>query len=222
MCSSNYLKYISTIFLILGAFSACRFFESTKPEATPDDLVETNSTVPFTVKEPDNFETVAIVKTMTDNGDDETVSTFRFAKRGVSRYLEFDSGIAVLTVDSGERFRIDLQNKTFSKLTGNGMQAIPDDIETFLTNEWLYENSNASFEALPNEGNLKRFKVVTENKNSEIVVSFDESLGLITKQQFIEIVGEKPIPKYSFELTKFKKPADAKYFQIPPGFELRK
>ena len=79
----------------------------------------------------------------------------------------------------------------------------------------------SDFEEVGRDGSVIQYKVrVNEGSASEMVVFYDQTIGLPVKQEFYSIEGETRTLQYSFELRGFKTEADESVFQI--GKEFRK
>jgi hypothetical protein len=79
----------------------------------------------------------------------------------------------------------------------------------------------SDYDEVHRDGSVIQYRVrVNDGSASEIMVFYDQSIGLPVKQEFYSIDGEARTLQYSFELRDFKTDVDASVFQI--GREFRK
>ena len=217
-------------FLLLCA-SSCSLWRanqngSPSPAATPGAAPETDGAIPFSTLEPPVYQTEIVSQIFTINGDKTERKIFA-ARSGARRVTIFNFG------EKDETARIESENgSVFSVHHGKKIYAAASDAAAspvsaeaagndFLTAEWLNQKSGAAFENLGTENNLTKFRVRlggAENKNSEILVYFDEALKLPVRQEFYNSLGEQKNLFLSVELKNFKTEAGENLFQVPGDY----
>ena len=123
--------------------------------------------------------------------------------------------------DSGKTIFFDKENKTFRETqnVSNGISSSDETLE-FLTTEWLNRKTGASFEKLQTENNLTNYRVrLGDSINSEIILTYNETLKMPVKQDFYSISGEQKILTMTVELKNFQTSADEKLFVLPQDYK---
>ena len=168
------------------------------------------SKFPFRTKEPESFQ-CEIVETA-----GESVRRKRLAKKGTWRRIDFDPGEkthhAVLQTD--KEYVIDVARGAYAEsAAGSGGQF------SELTNELLNNFRHADFEETAREGNIIRYTVrPVDSEASEIVVHYDESIGMPVKQEVFSTAGEARTLQFLVELINFRSEPEADAFAIPAFF----
>lgn len=215
MFSSNSAK-IFFVFALLFC-QACGVWRGQTDQApTPAPFVaeDVKSPIPFSTKEPNVYQTEIVV---TANGVEDVTFTARNETDRLTVYnFQTESETAVLKLGENQTFLIAPQRKIYAlEEFGDGIEAAND----FLTAELLNRKTDARFETLGAENNLARYLVSFEDaRNSEIIVSVDERIGLPVKQEFYSIGGGQKILTYAVELRNFNSQTDAKFFEIPKDY----
>jgi hypothetical protein len=219
MFSSNLTKF----FIIFATFfllsSACRYWESGNsgdPSPTPFVSDELQSEIPFATKEPEQFQTEIVVSA---NGTER--KTF-VARNGTKRRYDFNFGAKnqVINLQTDKIYLILPEKKIYAESDSIKGLAEVGDWSNFLTTEWLSEKRNAQFEKLETSENLTKYRVKLDESNiSEIIISFDETLGLPVKQEFFSVDSEQRILNYAVELKNLRLQTDESLFAVPTDFK---
>jgi hypothetical protein len=223
MISSNYIKLFAVLFALMVFSSSCRVWKTGSDTAdTARPPGKTESTAPFSTKEPKVFQTKVVVTTFLDGT--ETRKKYFIAKNGEAVYIAFNHGekneSAVLRDTDGKRSILDFKNKTFRETGENGTASATDSLRKFLTTKWLNEKSAVKFDDLGPDGGLKKYRVTFEGtKTSESLIFIDDKLNIPMKQEFYSGSGDKRILTYSVELSDFKAQPEDKWFKLPDGYK---
>jgi len=213
MFSSNQLKIV---FLAGALFaSACGFWHKPDAAASPPFVAaELKSTIPFSSKEPDSYQTEIVVTA--NNAEDRTFAARDKEKRLIIFNFQAESEISVLQLGAGQSFLIAANRKIYAENEKGGRSENTSD---FFAAEWLSQKTDAQFEALAAENNLVRYRVsLDETKNSEIIVFVDTQIALPVRQEFYSVKdGEKRL-NLTMELRNFSAQPDAKLFEVPKDF----
>jgi hypothetical protein len=215
MFASNFTKFFLFFALIFSLFSGCGFrqpgAEMNSP-ATPAVSEELKSGIPFSNKEPEQFQAEIVV---TAGG---AARRGFVARNGAARRWDFNFGAKnqLTALHTDKNYLILPARKIYTE-NASPEAAASDDWTNFLTTEWLNEKRDASFEKLEPAENLTRYRVrLDDGGASEIFVYVDETLGLPVRQEFYALGGEQKTLVYSFELKNAKLETDANLFAIPP------
>jgi hypothetical protein len=210
MFLSNPAKSFLASLLLLSSTAGCGLLRSN--ENTAGSIVEEpTSRFPFKTKEPENFQ-CEIIETA-----GETVRRKRLSKKGTSRRVDFDPGEeehrAVLQTD--KEYLINIGRGIYAENTS----ASAGGQFSELTNELLNTFHRSEFEETGRDGSLVRYIVRSaDSEMSEIVVHYDESIGLPVKQEFFSIEGGGRTLQFTVEIINFKSDLDADIFSIPTGY----
>ncbi len=216
MFSSNSAR-IFFVFALLFC-QACGFWRGQNGATTspaPFAAEEIKTAIPFSTKEPDVYQTEIVVSA---NGVEDVTFTARNETNRLTVYnFQTESETAVLKLGENQTFLIAPQRKIYAlEEFGN------DSVETandFITAELLNRKKDAGFETLDAENNLARYRVSFDDaRNSEIIVTVDEKIGLPVKQEFYSIGGANKILTAIVELKNFSLKTDAKFFEIPKDY----
>jgi hypothetical protein len=216
MFSSTSIK----IFLVFVSFicQACGFWRGqtdATPSPTPFVAEELKSAAPFSTKEPGVYQTEIVV---TANGVENVTFT---ARNEMKRLTIFDFRTeletAVLELGENQTFLIAASRKIYAEKESAG--SVVETAADFLTGELLNQKNEARFESLGAENNLARYRInLNDARNSEIIISVDEKIGLPIKQEFYRIGGEGKILASAVELRNFSLQTDAMFFEIPKDY----
>ena len=217
MFSSNFTKFFAFSVLSLLLFSSCRFASNTpdaKSSALPTVADDLKSEVPFSTKEPEQFQAEMVV---TAGGTERR--TF-IARKGAARRYDFNFGAKnqVTALHTDKNYLLSPALGIYAETAG--AQALTtDDWTSFLTTEWLNEKTRASFEKLETVGKLTKYRVLLgDSPSSEVFVYVDETFGLPVKQEFYS-TGEPKTLTYTFELKNLKFQTDENLFLVPAEFK---
>ena len=217
MFSSNLTKSFAFFALILTFFSGCRFWqnaENSNSPAAPPVSDELKSEIPFSTKEPEQFQAEIVVTA------NETERKTFIARNGANRRYDFNVGAKnqLTNLQTDKNYLILPAEKIYAEneATQSGGS---DELADFLTTEWLSEKREAVFEKLETAGNVTKYRVrLGDGAASEIYVYVDEISHLPVKQEFYT-AGEQKTLVYSFELKNLKLEAEEKLFAVPADFK---
>lgn len=222
MLSLNSAKVLSVTFFALTLFSACRLWQKAESETpsspTPFVAEEIKSEIPFSTKEPENFQAEFVVTT-----NDKEDKTFA-ARKGGNRRYDFNFGEKnqfsdVQTADN-KNFLIFKDKKIYAENYNNAAAQTAENPFDFLTTEWLNQKTNAKFSNIGAENGLAKYRVILgDNQNSESIIWVDEKIGLPVKQEFYNTGGEQNTLNFTFEMKNFKPQADTSLFEIPQNYK---
>jgi hypothetical protein len=209
MFLSNPAKsFLASLFILIST-AGCGFVGSEENDSAP--VVDgPKSKIPFRTKEPESFQ-CEIVETAGDS-----VRRIRLAKKGTWRRIDFDPGEkthrAVLQTD--KEYVIEFARGAYAEsAAGSGGQF------SELTHELLNNLRHAEFEESAREGSIIRYTVrPADSEASEIVVHYDESIGMPVKQEFFSTAGEARTLQFLVELINFRTEPDADAFAVPAVF----
>lgn len=215
MFLSNPAKSFPAYILLLLATTGCGFLQ-TSENKQPTQLPVIKSRVPFATKEPENFQCEIVVTT------GETTRRTRLARIGSRRRIDFDFGErnqrAVLNND--KEYLIGADDKIYAEKTAKVGAASTDAQFSELTSELLNRGERAQFEEIGREQSIIRYKVRLEDgKSNEIIIYFDELIGMPVKQEFFALNGEERTLQYAVELLNFRTDVDESLFAIPAEFQ---
>jgi hypothetical protein len=214
------LKNFKIILIICAAiFSASCGSCSTPQNTNINSFIaeEIKTGIPFSTKEPDVFQTDIIV---TANGAERKYS---LARNGKNRLIIFNRGAknetSLLQTEDGKSFIINAANKTYTENISGG-NSISNDLNQYLTTEWLNQRTEAAFTNLGTENGLTKYQVkLAESDNSEIVIYFDENLQMPVKQEFYAVSNGQKTLTFTVEMKNFKTQTDENLFAIPNDFK---
>ncbi len=220
------MKSYKFLFALLFLFCSvsCSFWQTA--ENTNSNALkisdEAKTEIPFESKEPENFQTEIVITNFL-NGE-KTETNYFFARSGNKTLTVFNRGekseTAVLS-DGAKTYLLKNENKTFieNQNISNGVSASDETLE-FLTTEWLNRKTGAGFEKLQTENNLTNYRVrLGDSTNSEIILTYDETLKIPVKQEFYSISGEQKTLTMTVELKNFQTAADEKLFILPQDYK---
>jgi outer membrane lipoprotein-sorting protein len=214
MFLSNPAKSFLACILLLFLVGGCGFLET--GENKPVLIVpETKSRIPFKTKEPETFQCEVVVTT-----GDATRRTL-LARKGERRRIDFDPGEkdqrAVLR--SEKEYVLAFDKKIYAEKAAPTGPISADAQFSELTSELLTRGERAEFEEIGREGSIVKYVVHLEGgEANEILVYFDEAIGLPVKQEFLTISGAERTLQYSVEIVNFRTDVDESLFAVPAGF----
>ncbi len=212
MNSSNKIVISQLLLAIILLFSSCSYFK-TKQSETTAPIVQTRATTPFVVREPANYQ--CEVNIVSYSGEEKNLEKYFIASMNGARYILFPSNIASLVDAEKGRFRIDNDNKTYSRVDSYGGG---DEIERFVSNRWLNEQVESRFEKIGEDNEVETYRIERRNGRDSILAYYDKKKQLVVKQEFYSKEGDQEMLLYSFEIVNIREPADAKLFELPAGY----
>ncbi len=220
MLSSRSAKFLVICFLLPTFFSACFLRQNASgemPSPTPFVVEELKSNVPFSNKEPENFQAEFIVST--GGAEDKTFA----ARRGEKQIFTYNFGkknqFSVLRSGDGKSLPFIKDKKVYVENSAANLALAMENPFDFLTTEWLNQKSDAKFERLGEEnGSTKYRAILGERSKSEVLIWIDEKISLPVKQEFYSVNGDQKMLTATFEMKNFAPQADDNLFEIPKDF----
>jgi len=214
MFLSNTGKSFLAAALISTIFGGCGFFKGII-ERSPTAGPTTKGGIPFVVKEPEVFQ----AEFVSTSGDSSTVS-FYARKGGNWRFdTAFNSPDSVSLVKTDKMYSISRANKTYSEIpTGQGVSPEPD-FFIDMTHALLKQPNNVKFEEAGRNGTIAKYKVtIGDSSVSEAIIYFDESAGMITREEFMSGSDQGSPSAFVFEMRNLKMEVDDSVFAIPADY----
>ncbi len=224
MFSSDFIKNFAVFALVLLIFSSCRTAPQNggeSPVQTPP-IVESNSRIPFSNKEPDSFQ--AEVFTVGDTLNER--KTF-VARSGEKKRYDFDFGTKrqLTWLQNEKNYLLLPENKIYAEKTSAVM--LNADVSEFLIGV-PPGAVEANFERIGTEDNTVIYRISPSAGAAEILIYVDETKGLPVRQEFYSVEGEQKKMTFRMEIRDLKIPADENLFVVPSDYrrvseaELRK
>jgi hypothetical protein len=199
--------YAAVLFsLILAGCSS----SGVEQNSTSIPIPPRKSDLPFSTREPDVFQVDIVIKT----GDRERLVSI--AREGSKRRVTYDVG----TDDQRTVVRTDKEYLLFAKRRAYVERELSSAApQSELGSYLLITRPRAEFEEVGREGTVVQYKaVINESGASEVVIFYDEAIGMPVKQEFYSTRGDDRKLRYSVELRNFKTSVDVGAFEIPSGF----
>ena len=170
------------------------------------------SEFPFSIREPEVFQTELVIRT------GETERRMLIARNGNLRRIDFDLGTdnhrAVLITD--KEYLLFFKRMVFEE---HAMSSNAASLYEPLTAQMLNARDYASFEEMKRDGQVVEYRArLNESSNSDVLIFFDEKIGMPLKQEFYSIEGDQRTLQYSVELRDFRTEVDELTFRVPPDF----
>ncbi len=210
MFLSNSTSSFLAAFIILISSAGCSLRTSENVSAPTTELPKNR--FPFSTKEPDTFQ-CEITETA-----GTVVRRKRIAKKGTWRRVDFDFG------ESGQRavlqtekeYILDIDRGRYAENIG---AAGTGDQFAEITHGLLNLGQPSDFEEIGREGSMISYVVrPAETSASEIIVQFDESIGLPVKQQFYSIDSTGRTLQLNVELSGCESDPDPEIFSVPSNW----
>jgi len=213
MFLSNPVKIFHAVWPLLIVLTGCSLWRS-DPNPTTTLASSPASEFPFAVAEPEIFQAEMVIRV----GENER--HILVARNLNQRRIDYDVGTdhqrAVLITD--KEYLLSFKRKEYTERPLTSELA---SIDSSLTGHLMNARDYSDFEEVGRDGSVIQYKAhVNEGSASEIMIFYDQSIGLPVKQEFYSIEGEARTLQYSFELRGFKTEVDESVFQI--GKEFRK
>ena len=191
-------------------FAGCSLWRSNE-NTTSFTASQPRTELPFSTREPEVFQADVVVRT----GDVER--TISLARDGTKRRIDYDPDTdqhrALLVTD--KEYTIDFRSKRLTASEPSPAGSAQNELLAHL----LHVRNFTEFEEIGREGNAVQFRArINERKASEVIIFFDESIGLPVKQEFYSLESDQRLLRYTVELRNFKKKVDAGVFDVPVGF----
>lgn len=223
MFSENSRKILTAAAISLIFFSACRLWQQKENEVSNTNSSppsEISVALPFSNKEPENYQAQIITRSFAD--DEQSERKIFIARHGNKRLTVFNQGekseIALLNLDDGASFSIDNEKKIYTENKSSAAVS-ENELNDFLTTEWLNAKTSANFENLGTENNLTKFRVrLGQSDNSEILIYVDANLKIPVREEFYKVSGEQKTMTFSVEIKDFKSQTDENFFVLPKDY----
>src|SRR5688572_12044689 len=204
MFLSNPAKILNATFILSFFFAGCSLWQRDENPTTTFALPSRNE-FPFATREPEIFQ----VEIVSRAGDIER--RMAVARNGDQRRVDYDVGSenhrALLTTDKEYVVFFKRMIYTERPLSASGPPG--DETASHLLNTRDYTD----FAELGREGSVVRFRArINESAASDVVIFFDEAIGLPVRQEFYKVSGEDRELKYSVELRNFRTEVDTAMF----------
>ncbi len=221
MLSINQFKF----FLVFALFAcqACGFWQSGTDTNSASSLFsteETKSEIPFSTKEPDVYQ-AEIVLINYNNGEKQERKIF-VARNGEKLRYDYESKISFLQLSTGEKFSIHTGKKIYVESRADAGSPAPqsENVQDFLSSEWLNTKAEARFENLGAENGLIKYRVVlADSQASEVLIYVDENYKIPVKQEFYSTNGERKNLVFAMEVRNLKLQTDENLFQLPMDYK---
>jgi outer membrane lipoprotein-sorting protein len=220
MISFNFIKFLGVCAFALAISSACRFWQKgvgETPAPTPFVAEELKSEIPFSTREPENFQVEIVI---TAGGAENKIFT---ARSGNSRRFDYDSGAKnqVSFLQTDKNYLMLPGKKIYTENVPDGFAA-SENWTDFLTVEWLNAKTDVKFSSEGKENNLAKYRAVfgeAENAKSESLIFIDENANLPVRQEFYSVSGEQKTLTMTVELKNLKFEAEAELFAVPKDYK---
>ena len=211
MFLSTPVKVFHAACFLTITFAGCSLWRSNE-NSSVTFAPQPKSEYPFVAREPEIFQTELIVRT------GETERRMFVARNGDMRRIDFDVGTdnhrAVLIKD--KEYLLFFKRKIYEEraMTSNAA-AVHEPLTAHLLNIRDY----AIFDEINRDGSVVEYSArVNDSSSSEVLIFFDESIGLPIRQEFYSIEGDQRTLQYSVELRDFRTQPDAGLFVVPENF----
>src|SRR5215213_4365928 len=156
MFSSNLTKFFALAVLSFLLFSGCRWRQNTgdtDSSAVPPVSDDLKSEIPFSTKEPEQFQAEIVVTA------NETERKTFIARSGANRRWDFNFGAKnqLTSLQTDKNYLLSPARRIYTETVAGGAQT--DEWAACLTTEWLSEKQEASFEKLGTAENLTKYRV---------------------------------------------------------------
>jgi hypothetical protein len=211
MFLSTPAKIFHAAWLLSIVLAGCNLWRSNENSAVTF-ASEPKSEYPFSTREPDPFQAEIVIRT----GENER--RISIARSGNMRRMDFDpesdNHHAVLMTD--KEYLLFFKRKVVEE---HALATNATELYEPLTAPILNLRDYASFNEINRDGSVVEFSArLNDSANSEVLIFFDEAIGLPVKQEFYRIEGDERTLQYSVELRDFRREVDGAMFQIPSGF----
>jgi outer membrane lipoprotein-sorting protein len=213
MFLSNPVKIFHAAWIFSIVFAGCSYWRSDQNAQTALPSSPT-SAFPFSLRAPEIFQAEIVIRT----GENER--QIFVARSGDRRRIDYDVGTgnhrAVILTD--KEYLLSFKRKEFSE---RPLSENLSSVDATLTGHLLNVHHFSDLEEVSRDGSVIQYIArMNDSASSEVMIFFDQTIGLPVKQEFYAIEGETRTLQYTFELRGFKTDIDDSVFQI--GKEFRK
>lgn len=208
--SKNWLGFVVLALVLSG----CAWWNGgSKPEPVTSEPI---SDIPFSTREPDAYQAFMI----TTSGSLEEKRFF--ARKGNKWRLDLYDGDQARSgiIESEGRFLVDHRRKSFTAVEATAKTGGDPDFLQEMTLELLRQHKYTRFEDLGIDGSVRKYRAVVGGSDaSAAMIYYDESIGLIVRQEFIEQGESGGSVHFKFELRDLKLDVADDTFKIPDGYK---
>ena len=210
MLLSTPVKICVAALCLSPIFAGCSLWRSNDNTAS-FAASQSRNELPFATREPDVFQCEFVIRT------GETERRITLARDGLRRRIDYDTGTdehrAVLI--TSKEYLLYFKPKRYEERELSGGGGSGDSLLSHL----LHMRDFTEFEEVKRDGSVVQFRArINESDSSDVIVFFDEAIGLPVKQEHYSLEGDKRTLRYSVELRNFRKEVDPGVFEIPAGF----
>lgn len=208
---SNPVKIFHTACFFCLFFTGCGLWRGNQNSAVTF-ASPSASEYPFTTREPDVFQTELVVRV----GENER--RMFIARDREKRRIDYDVGTddhrAVLVTD--KESLVYFKRRVYRETPIAAASALKFEP---LTAHLLNKRDYAAFDEVGRDGSVVQFRAkINQSDASDVLIFFDESIGLPVRQEFYSIDGGQRTLQYSVELRGFRAEAGADLFLVPKTF----
>lgn len=217
MFLSNPAKKYLTLIVVSFVLYGCGWRQNNENTMVPV-IAEPKSDIPFSAKEPDEFQADIV------RSSDTQADVSFYARKGTNWRYDFfvteEKRFSKLHTD--RNYSINHQARVYAEESIGGAVSNPPDFLRDLTQSLLHKRAYAKFEEIGREGNIRKYRVrIGDPPTGEAVIHFDESFGLIVKQEFNATGAQATstaLPYFRFELSNVSLEVHDSVFEIHKGF----
>ena len=214
MFLSNPAKIFHAVCVVSVVFSGCSLWRGNENAqvSVPAEMKNEN---PFATREPDVFQTQIVIRS---GGTERRMFLARdHDKRRIDYDVDTDNHRAVIFSD--KQYLLFFKRRSYSEQLLSAVTA-PAEYES-LSSQMMTRRDYSKFDEVDRKGTIVQYRArINESPVSEVMIFFDETIGLPTKQEFYSIAGDQRTMQYSMELSDFRLEADPELFRVPPEFRL--
>ena len=213
MFLSNPAKFFPALILISSIFGGCGFFKSYIDRTPPE-----KGNTPFSVAEPEVFQGEFV----SSSGENSTSSFY--AKKGEDWRFDtaFGTENSKSVVKTDKLYSISHKKKIYAEMPPAQYQSSDPEFVGDLTFGLLKQVKYTRFEEAGRDGKVVKYKAwIGDNAASEALIYFDESVGMIVREEFTSLKGQtdsSPGPAFVFEIRNLQLSVDDSVFAMPAGY----
>lgn len=211
MFLSTPVKILNATIVLSLFFAGCGLWRRDENRANSFVLPRKNE-LPFSSREPETFQADLVIRTA------ETERRIRIARSGQKRRIDYDPATdnhrVVIITD--KEYVVSVKKKTY---TERALSSGSGSTETDLASTLLNVRDYTEFDEIGRDGKVVQFRAtINESVLSEVLISFDEAIGLPVKEEFFSVEGAERKLRYSVEVQSFTTEFAPAVFEIPAGF----
>lgn len=209
MFLSNRQPLILSTALLVLAIMGCSWFKSDSPDLSATPKIEDKKNLyPFETREPEIFSGDLFV-----TGGETGTRTSYARKNGKWRFDIYDGAEPSVSRIQGEKLvQLEHSSKTFAEIP-QGAVGEPPSFVADMNALLLSSGEHAKFEKTGTAGSIETYMATLPDR-SPVTITYDTSLKMIVKQQFMTPGGSGS----AFELRNIKLEVDDSIFTVPAGY----